>query len=391
MALTAIGMMSSVSAQTFGELNASNQVSSDPDEDDFSGENTEFNSSLEGPNAQDSGDNFRNETADVDVRVTSQVAIDITPENLNYPFVDLGEQELVSNESHRSVTIRNTGSEAIDRVWVNASTPVNDPFGDGSGTFEAGNFFQINISKSTVNRFPTPTPDAASSYHYVNRIEYMFQDEDEVPSFIVAPNGTDRLEIGGTSNDDDGTAPSEIETGALRVGGQEYYFTVLEASSGGCDGDGDAKIRIGNTPFTSSQEGTFDFTDDGPDDQPRDFTEYDIEQGESGNGVGVVVPDEDNLVDLGTRDYELLTRCDDNVPDNEESVLRTRYNPTALAFDDLSANGDAQFIFSASDEGDQIEPSQFITLDTAVEVPRGVDQGQMDTGTFRVYVTSDNA
>ena len=387
MALTAIGIMSSVSAQTFGELNSSDQLGSE----DFNGTVTESSSSLESPNAQDDGDNFRNETADVEVRVTSQVAIDITPENLNYPFVDLGEQELVSNESHRSVTIRNTGSEAIDRVWVNASTPVNDPFGDGSGAFEAGNFFQINISESTVNRFEDQTPDPASSYHYVNRIEYLFQDEDEVPSFVEAPNGTDEVTIGG-SGGGSGTAPSEIEKGALRVGGQEYYFVILEDPDGGCTGAGTAEIRIGDTPFTSSQEGTLDFTDDGPDDQPIDYTVHTISEVEAGNGVGVVEPvDSQPRVDLGSRQYSLLTSCDTAVADDRENVLRTRYNPTASAFNDLSANGGGtQFIFSESTEANSIQPSQFITLDTAVEVPRGVDQGQMDTGTFRVYVTSDN-
>jgi hypothetical protein len=387
MVLTAIGLLSSASAQTFGELNSSDQLGSE----DFDGTVTESNSSLQGPNAQESGDNFRNGSADVEVRVTSQVAVDITPETLDYPFVDLGEQELISNESHRSVTVRNTGSEPIDRVWVNASTPSNDPFGDGAGTFEAGNFFQINISESTVNRFSSQTPDPASSYHYVNRAEYMFQDEDEVPSFIVAPNGTGEVTIGG-SGGGTGTAPSELEIGALRVGGQEYYFTVLEDPSGGCTGAGSAEIRIANTPFTSSQEGTIDFTDDGPDQQPIDYTVHTISEVEAGNGIGVVNPtNSDSRVDLGSREYSLLTSCDTTVADDRENILRTRYNPTASDFDDLAENGGgAQFIFSSSTKANSIQPSQFITLDTGVEVPRGVDQGSMETGTFRLYVTSDN-
>jgi hypothetical protein len=379
--------MSSVSAQTFGELNASDQVGSE----DFNGTVTESDSSLTGTNAQDAGDNFRNETADVDVRVTSQVAIDITPENLNYPFVDLGEQELVSNESHRSVTIRNTGSESIDRVWVNASTPGNDPFGDGSGTFEAGNFFQINISESAFDKYTAgQIPSATSSYHYVNRVEYMFQGNTEVPNFIVAPNGTGEVTL------NTGNSPSEIEKGALRAGPEEYYFVVLE-DSGGCDGGGSAQLRIADTPFTSGQQGTIDFTDDGPDQQSPDYTNYSIDTVETDNTIGVAqAPAGDARIDLGTRDYSILTACDvaGGRGDDQEKLIRTRFNPTAATFDDLSPAGNAggaQFVFSTDDAEDEIQPSQFITLDTAVEVPRGVDQGQMDTGTFRVYVTSDNA
>ncbi|EGQ43340.1 MAG: hypothetical protein J07AB43_13310 [Candidatus Nanosalina sp. J07AB43] len=219
----------------------------------------------------------------------------------------------------------------------------------------------------------------------------MFEDEDEVPSFIVAPNGTSEVTIGG-SGDSSGTSPSEIEKGALRVGGQEYYFVVLEDPGGGCTGAGSAEVRIADTPFTSSQEGTIDFTDDGPDDQPIDYTVHTVNEIESGNGVGVVNPkNDDPRVNLGSREYSLLTSCDPAVADNRENILRTRYNPTASAFNDLSANGGGtQFIFSAPDEDTSIQPNQFITLDTAVEVPRGVDQGQLETGTFRVYVTSDN-
>jgi hypothetical protein len=290
------------------------------------------------------------------------------------------------------VTIRNTGSEAIDRVWVNTSTPTSDPFGSSDPTdFNAGNFFQINISESVFSKFPdTTTPEATSSYHYVNRVEYMFQGESEVPNFIVAPNGTGEVTIGSDGNTD----PSEIERGVLRAGGEERYFVILEASSagGGCDGSDDARIRIGNTPFTSGQQGTIDFTDDGPEQQDADYTAFTISEAQSGNGIGVVDPDSNNLVTIGDRNYELLTSCDTapGIADNEENVLRTRYNPTALSFNDLNSDGNAEFIFSASTEGNSIQPSQFLTLDTAVEVPRGVTQGDLATGTFRVYVTSDN-
>ena len=374
-------MVSSVAAQ---ELNASDQL----DGEDWDGTETETDSSLEGDNALDSGDNLENETADVDVRVTSKVAIDITPEDLNYPFVDLGEQETISNESHESVTIVNTGSEAIDRVWVNTSAPQDDPFGESDATqFDAGNFFQINISESAYDKYSALNAnDAPSSYHYVNRVEYMFQDENEVPNFIVAPNGT------GEVTTSTGTAPSEIEKGALRVGGEEYYYVLLEDPSGGCDGNGDSQLRLAETPFTSSQQGTIDFTDDGPDQQDPDYTNLSLRSIES-NGIGVVDPaNDDARVDLGSRDYALLASCDNAVADDRENILRTRYNPTASAFNDLNANnGGAQFIFSATDLSGSIQPSQFITLDTAVEVPRGVSQGSLDTGTFRVFVTSDNA
>ena len=378
-------MASTAAAQ---ELNSSYQVSGD----DWDGTTTETNSSLEGVNAQEAGDNFENDSTTVDVRVTSKVAVDIKPETLNYPFVDVGEQETISNRSFEAVTIRNTGSEYIDRIWLNSSYPTSDPLGGAATDYDAGNFFQVKIT-SASDSIGTQVPSETGNYHFVNRVEYNFESDSEVPSFITAPNGTTDMEIGGSAESSDGTAPAEVEVGAFRQGGEEYYYALLESSSG-CDGTGttQAELRVADTPTSASQLGTVDFTDSGPENSPADWTSYSVSDlssssyGFVGNGG--------NGVTLGPRTYDVLTACDNaNIAtDSTERTLRTSFNAAPGDTNDIVANGNGVTNFVYSGDGSNgLAPNSFMTLDTGVEVPRGVTQGSVSPGTFRVFVTSENS
>jgi hypothetical protein len=389
MALTAIGMMSSVSAQDFQSPGPTDSEGTVTD----SGENL----SLEGDDALSGGDAGSNDTADINVTVTSKVAIDISPDTLNYPFVEVGEQEFKSNRSFEQITIRNTGSEPIDRVWLNASTPTNDPFGSGSGNFDAGNFIQINYSESARSKYssqiPQPNGDIPDEFHYVNRKEFFFANSDETPSILRVDN--DSIDLNGADGAS-GTEPSEVEAGAIRAGGEEYYFALAEDS--GCDGSGEAEIRVADTSSTSGRIGTIDFTDEGPGNEPRDYTVYDIQQTGTESDFGIAKGQGSGTgVELGERTYDLLTKCEasSSVADNEEHLLRTRFNVNPGDVADLAGEGTGgvtSFIFEGGDTAaETIGPNQFITLETAVEVPRGVDQGEADQGTLRVFVTSDNS
>ena len=376
-------MVSTVSAQSFNDNTA---------DSDWNGATTDTNSSLEGSNAQDSGDEFENDTTTVDVRVTSKVAVDIKPETLNYPYVDVGEQETKSNRSFESVTILNTGSEDISRIWLNSSYPTTDPLGGDASGFDAGNFFQVKIDPSSNTEYDTQMPDETSNYHYVNRVEYNFQTDSDVPSFITAPNGTGEVTIGGTA-ESEGTAPAEIEKGAFRVGGEEYYYVLLE-STAGCTGTAatPAELRVANTSSTANSEGTYDFTDDGRPQAPRDWTRYTVDEN-ADSDYGIVNGPSSEGVDLGNRNYDVLTACDEAsfATDDTEHTLRTSFNVAPGSVDDLvsGSGGGTNFVFSG-DGSDALAPNSFVTLNTAVEVPRGVSQGSVSSGTFRVFVTSDN-
>ena len=167
-------------------------------------------------------------------------------------------------------------------------------------------------------------------------------------------------------------------------------------------GSGDSILRVGNTPHSSDQFGTVDFTSQGN----TDYTEYDITQTGGTYGIASNAPGSDTGVRLSFtdsngdtfyREYDVLTVCDtDKAVADEPHIIRTRYNVQAGDATDLTA-GDltgsrAQFLLDApsSTESSMLLPGEGITIDTAIEVPQGVPAGSVQEGELTFFVTSDD-
>jgi len=323
------------------------------------------------------------EDATVDVTVESDVAVDVHPTNLVFTDGTVGSQDTASDDGYSTVDMLNTGSEYVDQIWVNTSTPGSDPFGSGSAaSYDAGNFFQVkpNNASSLLN-------GDDSVFHYVNRIEYPYNlsQDDRVPSYLSYKSGY--------GADDNG-----VYVGRFRAADQDYLFVIYSGSPGvsRCDaGSGNSPfMRVADTPQTDSQVGTTDFSDSG-----TDYTRYNMTS-TVGNAFGLVdqVPTGQSGVTLDlstkqgsvTREYEVLTNCgnDGTTP----RVIRTRYNVEAAGSTDLATSGSrTQFLLTGSNAGSQLEPGASVSFDTAVEIPRGVAAGSVTTGDITFVISADSS
>lgn len=351
-----------------------------------------------GNNATDDpNDERQNGSSNVTVSIASKTAIDVKPENLDYSGLSVGTQTEEGDNSGNtfgSIELENIGSEYIDRIWAEASAPDSDPFGTGNpDNYDAGNFLQVRPSNATAK---TSVTGNSSVYHYVNRKEFSSSwtnTTGEIPSYIEAdPSVSD-------SGD-----PVDSYVGRLRAGDEWYFYTIYTGVSGSqdiCDGGGSAILRVGNTPHSSDQFGTVDFTTQGN----TDYTEYDISQtggtygvasGGPGDEAGVRLEFTDSEGDTFYREYDILTVCDtDKAVASDPHVIRTRYNVQAGDTTDLTAGAQtgsrAQFLLNApsSTESSMLLPGEGITVDTAIEVPQGVPAGPVQEGQLTFYVTSD--
>ncbi len=331
------------------------------------------------------------ENSTVNVTVTSEIAIDVHPENLNFPSASVGSQVTTSDRGFTAIEVENIGSEYIDKIWLNATKPSDDPFGTGiPDNYDAANFLQVRPN----NQSGLLTGDS-DDFHYVNRVE--FGSTTDYPSYI---------DVDGQFNS---ANPDDVIVGRLRLADEEYFYAIPVGSDGTCDGTstdfdgGSGIIRIGNTSHTSDRLGTVDFDDTADVQSSIDWTEYSInELSSSDYGITGAGPDTPNGVNLwkdkGTasevnRTYDLLTICDTSKSAaSTPHVVRTRYNPEAGGADDLTtANSQAaQYILNAGvTTSNMLTPGDGVTIDTAVEVPQGVSEGDVSQGTVTVLVTAN--
>jgi hypothetical protein len=346
-------------------------------------------------NSSDS-DVYQNESSNITVTVNSKTQIDVKPEELNFPSMDVGTQEVESsngNNGFGALEIENIGSEYIDRVWVNATAPSSDPFGTGDPTnYDAGNFLQVKPSNESSK---VSVRGNSSTYHFVNRYEFTTawsSSGGEIPSYIEAD----------PSNIDNGGTPSETYVGRLSAGDQWYFYVIATGSSNDvCDGTGSAIMRLGNTSHSPDQFGTVDFTESGP----NDWREYEISQSTGDYGIVSGGPTSEtgvrlNLTDSNDnsfyREYDMLTACDTaDFASSDPHTIRTRYNVQAGDEEDLTAGTETgsrtQFLLEAgsASPGNMLLPGEGLTVDTAVEVPQGVPEGGVQNGEVTFFVTSD--
>ena len=362
LALLTVGMVGTASAQTLEEDN--NVSSSD-------------------------ADNVTSEGSDITVSISSTTAIDVKPNALDFTGLNVGEQVTEENDGGTqfgSFTLENIGSEYIDRVWAEATHPTTDPFGTGDpSNYDAGNFLQIKPSDAT----PSGVNGDDSIYHYVNRWEFANSwnsAQGQIPSYIRA-SPSEALS---------GDTAADTYVGRLSAGDEWYFYTIVTGSSNDvCDGSQNAELRLGNSKHSSSDFGTVDFTHDG-----GDYSTFGIEQTDGEHGVTDATVSLTYNVDGSdvTREYDLLTRCDMASSGNDPHTIRTRYNVRAGDVGDITAskNGTtdatgsrSQFLVSTGTAADMLLPGEQLIVDAAVEVPQGVPQGGVQTGSLTFFVTSD--
>lgn len=413
---------------------------------------------------------------DIDMAVTSSVELDVKPENLNYPNMDVGSRQVNSERNFVSLSLQNTGSEYIDRIWVESSTPSSDPFRTGEstgsstdgGAHDAGNFMQVRPQTAEDTALNDSIYRASDAYHFINRKEFAFGSKtsggttngewDQVPDFIEADPETDAMNLldfsdpdlssgdnpqvaieAGTYNDFSSIptvgAAQEVWVGTMRVANRDYYWALLSDTEGQVAGSGvNSELRIADATYADkvanneitepgdfdvayhddSTFGAYDFTDGGANNEPIRWRVYDVSWNSDGTtGVGMI---EDLVLrgDTGVLNFNGDSTSDgtnNNGEDRRYDVLvnstssdkatltRTRFNPVPPSVrnsdaQDLEQNGYdsaiAQFMFDAPSESNMLMPGQSIAVDTAIEVPRGVVQGQVTTGTLTIALTSDN-
>lgn len=346
---------------------------------------------LEGSNEVNSSDadNTTSEGSDINVGISSTTAIDVKPNSLDFSSIDVGGQvteETTGDNIFGSFTLENIGSEYIDRVWVEGSSVTQDPFGTGDPqNYDAGNFLQVKPNNAT----PSGVNGDDSVYHYVNRYEFSASwsnSTNEIPSYIrAAPSET-------LSS---GTA-ADTYVGRIRAGDEWYFYTITtDSSTDVCDGSAGAELRIGNTKHSSSAFGTVDFTSDGTDYSTYSIQETNGEYGLSGSTVDLTFDVNGESV---TRSYDLLTRCDVSGTSQDPHTIRTRYNVRAGDLEDITisdsgttdaSGSQTQFLLSTGTASDMLLPGEQLVVDAAVEVPQGVPQGSVQSGTLTFHVTSD--
>lgn len=314
------------------------------------------------------------EETDAEVTVSEETAVDVKPDTLKYEDVGPGDQLTSSEQGFTAVEVENIGSEDIDTIFVESTTPSADPFGTGDSTaYDSGNFIQVN----TADEDSDADIVSESEPHFATRVEYQELNQD-APSYIQA--------------DTDEAGVDTIEVGRFREGGDEFFYTVNYedgTSQGECDGTGDGFVRIGQTEHTSTDLGTFDFTDDG-----TDYVEEVIEEGGDTDDYGTVTGIELE-VDGQIREFDAAFNCNTVDEIIQSHSVRTRFDKDVATPDDAGdladigeIDGASQFLLDTDTESNMLRPGASFTLNTGIEAPLGVAEGSIDTGFMTVRADS---
>ncbi|MDG5761319.1 hypothetical protein QA600_18475 [Natronococcus sp. A-GB1] len=344
------------------------------------------------------------ESTDVEVTIAEQTAVDVKPDQLTYSDMEPGMDPTSpsdvpdSDRNFTAVEIENIGSTHIDRIWAETSYPASNPFGTGDAeAYDAGNFIQVRVPDIDAGTNPLVEADQ-NQFHFVNRIEFL-DELDDAPSYIqVDPADFDEQD-------------DTQYVGRIRAGEYEWFFVVNDNNDDQCV---QGEVRVGNTPHTPTELGTYDFTDgnNGANDasETNGWTSLSVEElagashGAAASRLRLSFADEGATNDGDTdRAYGLLTSCDDNLP----HVVANTYNSFWEVSSELGDNMDltepevdtdledavsgVEDILDASTAGEALAPGQSFALDTTVEVPQGVAQGSVEEGTLTILVTSDPA
>ncbi len=268
------------------------------------------------------------DTVVIDINVTQEVSIDVTPNSTSWYGVSVG-----STTSATSFQIQNIGSVNISTIDASITNAASNPYGTGSASnFNAGDFIQMNASTN-------------SSFYYINKKEF----NESMPAYVTPPTdwteGKDTGYFGRFRTVADG-----VDTG------QEYlFFTNRTAPSGNCSSNG--VLLIAKNPKTVSNSGDTDFSN-------------------SGNYTLVTLNPADNNT---TGEGEIggghpLTGYCVQVSSDCSQVTFFHFN---MAIDDGTNCGSDQYVFSGT-----LEPGNTTEIWLRAKIPNGVSEGDVSQGTL---------
>jgi len=171
------------------------------------------------------------DTVTIDINVTQEVSIDVTPNSTAWYGVSVG-----STTDAHVFTITNIGSVNISTIDASITNSASNPYGTGQASnFNAGDFILLN---STNN----------ATFYYINKKDW----NESKPSYVTAP--TDWTE--GNASGYFGRMRSVAND--MDMGQEYFWFTNRTAASGDCHGS--AVLLIANHPRTVTDSGDTDFT-----------------------------------------------------------------------------------------------------------------------------------
>lgn len=353
------------------------------------------------------------EESDVDVNVSEVTQLDVRPSQLTYGnaenvSIEPGDNATISDGGYEHIELGNIGSTNIAEIYAQSTMPSDQPFGaaglDETVNHNTGNFLTLSTETANTNDYSALSSGMASvpTMHFLNRVEYA---EDTPPTYISYEKGSNLA-----AGEDD------IHIGRIRAGGVEYFYALYnEDSANGVSSDGTFTLRIGDSPHTSTQLGTVDFTDEGTDYteytagdasteggddyaeiREHDFVTFDAGEGNySGesliNAGDAAIPGDVNLVDAQTRSYDLYAHADSG-DTTDAHILRSKFNidPASPTGDDApgeQTGGDQTTIFSSTTPDQQLQPGDSFPVDIGIQVPQGIDQSRITEGTVTIIAS----
>jgi len=318
------------------------------------------------------------EDSDVNVSVGEVTELDVKPDELVYSG-DPGEFNTTDASGFEAIELANIGSEEINQISARATMPDENPFGSGdSDAYNTGNFIKMWTDSAANVSFASDLDVSDSSNdispHYLNRVEYR---EEDVPSYIQTLEDSE-----GVVDEDDVSelgSNGAADVGRFRAGDVEYFYVLYHEDSGSntCSGS-DSELWVGTDGHTSTELGTFDFTDD----SAEDVEAYDIADG---GAFGVV----DTTVEVGDEEYTVHTYCDEDNR-NDGHTIRTRFNVEVTSpvtdvgdqDENTQDNGPSRYILDSDSAA--LQPGASFPLDVGIEIPFGVAEGEIDQGTMTI-------
>ncbi len=174
-----------------------------------------------------------NDTISITINVSQKTMVDINPSSLTWNASGIYPGSVADNtteaNNYGNIWIENIGSTNLTKIWFNASTPSERPFGTGNpDLYDPANFVVL-------------ANESDSSPHFVNRVEYRENDS----MYIALPSGA-------------GAANPEDMFGRFRNNSYEYFFVVEGTNGDNCTG---GTLRYSTDAHTQDSTGDTNLAD----------------------------------------------------------------------------------------------------------------------------------